>query len=108
MISHIDIITKKLATLSMSHLAKTKYAIRIQKVFRGYITRAKRLPLIMYYLHTYLKKNAIKLTTTYDEGRINSYVDETRVISLLRIQFGEKIKLPNSRMWYDMLVFDYI
>ena len=38
-------------------------------------------------------------------GRI---IDENKLISLLIKKFGDKIKKPKIRMWYDILAFDYI
>lgn len=82
--------------------------IRIQKWFRGCIFRLKHLPLIMYKIQNYLKSNAFSFSTQNEDGRINSCMDENEVIKLLIEKFGEKIKKPKIRMWYDILAFDYI
>ena len=80
-------------TTSLSSL-ETKI-IKIQKWFRGCIFRLKQLPLIMYKIKIYLKLQAGQFSTEDD------------VIKLLIEKFGDKIKKPKIRMWYDILVFDY-
>lgn len=82
--------------------------IKIQKWFRGCILRLKQLPLIMYKIKKYLKSQAFKFSTQNEDGRINSCIDEDEVIKLLIEKFGEKIKKPKIRMWYDILAFDYM
>ena len=84
------------------------YIIKIQKCFRGYIYRAKHLPLIMYKIQKYLQIKSYSFTNTNKDGRINSCIDEEMIIYLLIDYFGTKIKQPKIRMWYDILVFDYI
>jgi len=49
----------------------------------------------------------IYFSTINDDGRINSCHDETKVIEILINKFGNRIKKPKSRMWFDILVFDY-
>ena len=83
-------------------------AIKIQKWFRGCILRLKQLPLIMYKIKKYLKLQAFQFSTQNEDGRINSCIDEDGVITLLVEEFGEKIKKPKIRMWYDILAFDYM
>ena len=87
-------------------LSKENKIIEIQKWFRGCILRLKRLPLMMYVIQKYLKSQAFQFSTQNEDGRINSCVDEGGVIELLVEKFGEKIKKPKIRMWYDLLVFD--
>ena len=82
--------------------------IKIQKWFRGCILRLKQLPLIMYKIKKYLKLQAFQFSTQNEDGRINSCIDEDKVIKLLIEKFGEKIKKPKIRMWYDILAFDYM
>ena len=87
---------------------KGKAAIKIQKYWRGYILRLKRLPLIMYKIEKFLKTRTFQFSNQNEDGRINSCSDEDEVIKLLIDEFGEKIKKPKIRMWYDILAFDYI
>jgi hypothetical protein len=81
---------------------------RIQGWFRGCLFRLKRLPLIMYKIQRYLQSRSIQLSAQNEDGRINSCLDEEHVIHLLIEMFGNKIKKPKMRMWYDLLVFDYM
>ena len=81
-------------TTSLSSL-ETKI-IKIQKWFRGCIFRLKQLPLIMYKIKIYLKLQAVQFST------------EDEVIKLLIEKFGDKIKKPKIKMWYDFLAFDYM
>ena len=82
--------------------------IKIQSWFRGYIFRLKRLPLIMYKIKAYLKLQIFIFSNVNDDGRINSCIDEDNIIIILIEKFGDKIKKPKIRMWYDILVYDYI
>jgi len=82
--------------------------IKIQKWFRSRILRLKQLPLIMYKIKKYLKLQSFQFSNQNEDGRINSCIDEDKVIKLLIEKFGEKIKKPKIRMWYDILAFDYM
>ncbi len=82
--------------------------VKIQKWFRGCIFRLKQLPLIMYKIKKYLKLQSFQFSTQNEDGRINSCIDEDIIIILLIENFGNKIKKPKIRMWYDILAFDYI
>ena len=82
--------------------------IKIQKWFRGCILRLKQMPLIMYKIKKYLEIQSFQFSTNNEDGRINSCMDEDEIIKLLIKKFGEKIKKPKIRMWYDILVFDYM
>jgi hypothetical protein len=84
------------------------FAIKIQKIVRGFFVRIKRLPLIMYKIQKHLQKCNFKFTNKNEDGRINSCIDEEQIIKLLVKQFNKRIKIPNIRMWYDILVFDNI
>jgi hypothetical protein len=106
--------------------------IKIQSWFRGCIYRLKHLPLIMYKIQKYLKTTKFACSTENDDGRVNSCIDEPKIIKLLIEKFGNRIKLPESnivsktssislrskkntepikkkiiRMWYDILAYDY-
>ena len=95
------------ATISSLSINETKI-IKIQKWFRGGVLRLKQLPLIMYKIKKYLKSQSFDFSTQNEDGRINSCIDEDEVIKLLVRKFGEKIKKPKIRMWYDILAFDYM
>jgi len=81
--------------------------IKIQSWFRGCIVRLKQLPLIMYKIQNYLKQQFFQFSNQNEDGRINSSIDENKVIKLLIEKFGDKIKKTKIRMWYDILAFDY-
>ena len=89
-------------------MIEKKYIIKIQKWFRGCLLRLKRLPLIMYVIKKYLKSQSILLSDENEDGRINSCIDEDKIIKLLIQNFQNKIKKPKFRMWYDILAFDYL
>jgi hypothetical protein len=82
--------------------------IRIQSLFRGWIFRLKRLPLIMYKIQRILQIQSFQFSQDNDDGRINSCIDEDSIITILFENFRERIKKPKIRMWYDILVFDYL
>ena len=82
--------------------------IKIQKWVRGCIFRLHRMPIIMYILQKFLKSQAFVFSKKNEDGRINSCLDEDGIIQLLVQTFGDKIKKPKIRMWYDILAFDYM
>lgn len=75
---------------------------------QGCILRLKRLPLIMYKIKKYLELQAFGFSTQNEDGRVNSCLDEPKVIEMLIEKFSEKIKKPKCRMWYDILALDYM
>lgn len=83
------------------------FAIKIQKIYRGYIFRLKRLPLILYIFQNYLKSKIVKLVENVKDGRINSVLDEEKVIDLLEIKYKNYIKRPKERNWFDIIIKDY-
>jgi hypothetical protein len=87
-------------------LQLTEHVCKIQKWFRGCMMRLKQLPLIMYQIKKYLKSQAFKFSTQNADGRINSCLDEDVILKILIEKFGEKIKKPPPRMWYDILALD--
>ena len=100
----IKSITTSLSSLSLNE----NKIIKIQKWFRGCILRLHQLPLIMYKIKKYLQSQVFNFSNQNKDGRINSCIDEDEVIKLLVEKFNEKIKEPKIRMWYDILVFDYM
>lgn len=85
-----------------------RMVIKIQKWFRGVISRLKILPLILYKIQNFLRLQNFNLSIEMKDGRINSCVDEKLIITLLVKKFKERIKQPKIRMWYDVMVFDYL
>lgn len=80
------------------------YAQRIQKWFRGCMARKRMLPLIMYKIQKYLQSASFQFSTQNNDGRINSCLDEEKVIKLLVTRFN--IQVPKKREWYDILAYD--
>ena len=95
------------------NLNKTKsenlniFAIKIQKIYRGYIYRLKHLPLILYIFQNFLKNKFIKLIDKSKDGRINSVLDEDKIINLLEQNYSKYIKIPKERNWFDIIIKDY-
>jgi hypothetical protein len=80
--------------------------IKIQKWYRGNVYRLKRLPQILYYIQRYLQLCLYNCSSQTNDGRINSCIDEEKIIELLIEKFSIKIKTTKIRMWYDILVLD--
>jgi len=143
-LEHLEQLTTSLSTLQLNKdevepeqasLPKDiSHIIKIQSWFRGCIYRLKHLPLIMYKIQKYLKTTKFACSTENDDGRVNSCMDEPKIIKLLIDKFGNRIKLPETntvsktstssislrskkkseplkkkiiRMWYDILAYDY-
>lgn len=83
------------------------FAIKIQKIYRGYIYRLKHLPLILYILQNYLKNQFVKLINKTKDGRINSVLDEDEIINLLEKKYYNYIERPKERNWFDIIIKDY-
>lgn len=81
---------------------------KIQKIYRGWICRVKRLPSIMYMVQNVFIIQNFQFYRENQDGRINSCVDEDLIITLLFEYFGERIRKPKIRMWYDILAYDYL
>jgi hypothetical protein len=62
----------------------------------------------MYKIQHYIKECTIQFSNENDDGRINSCIDEKKIIELLSSKFYDRIIKPKIRMWYDILVFDYM
>ena len=83
-----------------------KSAKTIQKNYRGQLIRRKMLPNILCIIQSYLSCIDIKSCTLSDDGRTNSCFDEDNIIDILIKKFPDRIKKPDIRMWYDILVKD--
>jgi hypothetical protein len=82
--------------------------IKIQKLFRGWLFRLRRLPVIMYKIQKILQSQLFQFSHDNEDGRINSCIDEECIISILIDNLSGRIKKPKIRMWYDILAFDYL
>jgi len=103
----VNELTQSFSFLDMNE-DKINKIIKIQKWFRGCMLRLKQLPLMMYKIKNYLKSQTIQFSEENEDGRINSCFDEDKIIKLLIEKFGDKIKKPRCRMWYDILAYDYV
>lgn len=85
-----------------------KSIIRFQSLFRGYFSRLKILPMIMYQIRSYLYKQKPILSKFCPDGRVGSCIDEAIITDLLKnsTEFKDKIKIPKERWWYDILLKD--
>lgn len=84
-----------------------KKIIIIQQYIKQYLYRLHHLPPIFYDIKAFLEKTKWDVSSQNKDGRINSCIDEDKIISILSSQF--KIKIPSqTRMWYDILVYDSI
>lgn len=92
--------------ISQLEIKEEKYET-IQKNYRGHLIRRKRLPYILCIIQSYLSNIDIKSCTLSDDGRTNSCFDEDNIIDILNKKFPDRIKKPEIRMWYDILVKDY-
>lgn len=81
--------------------------IKVQKIFRGFLTRKKTMPLILYRIKKYLETDNFDFSKSTDDGRLNSSLDEIDIIEKLLNKFGPNlICKADCRMWYDMKVYD--
>ena len=79
----------------------------IQKIYRGHFIRRKMLPNILYEMKSHLSCVDIKSCELSDDGRTNSCFDEDNIIKILIEKYPDRIKKPDIRMWYDILIKDY-
>lgn len=82
-------------------------ATKIQKIWRGYFIKRTNIPLVLQYARKLLLRSNIAMNDISSDGRVNSSLDELVVVRLLQKHFGNRIVIPNARMWYDLLIRDY-
>mgnify|MGYP001188313348 CR=1 FL=1 len=80
--------------------------ITIQRYTRGFLYRLKKLPLIIYVIQNFLSKQNYNFINLNNDGRINSNFDEDKIIDILINKFGQKIKRPAIRNWFDVGIYD--
>ena len=85
---------------------KIQKLIIIQKNIRGFLCRIKRLPIFLYIIQNYLSKVNYNFINVNKDGRINSNFDEDEIIDLMIYKFGNKIKRPSIRNWFDVGIYD--
>ena len=83
--------------------------ITIQKIYRGYNFRKKRLPIFLCIIQKFMSSNNIVLSKFNNDGRINSCKDEDIIKQILIEKYKDRIEIPKElRMWYDILIYDLI
>lgn len=80
--------------------------ILIQKHIRGFLHRIKILPLFLYIIQNFLKKQNYRFINVINDGRVNSNFDEDEIINILINRFGNRIKRPSIRNWFDVGIYD--
>ena len=83
---------------------------KFQSLIKGRNLRKNRLPNSILSIHQILTNTPnIKFCNTSDDGRINSCMDEDEIIQILLNHIDPtRLFIPKVRMWYDILVKDYI
>lgn len=79
----------------------------ISAIFTGKLYRRNHLPNSILNIRRILQKHTIELCKTNNDGRINSCMDEDKIIQILSNKLGNRIHIPDARMWYDILVSDF-
>jgi hypothetical protein len=73
------------------------------------MSAAARLPAILYSVQTWLRQEKMTFSKETVDGRINSCMDENTVLTFLQTQIApENIRIPQKRMWYDVLLKDEV
>jgi hypothetical protein len=82
---------------------------KISAIWRGYWYRSNNLPNSIKYLKHFLIKNNIKRCGKNEDGRINSVIDETNIIKILKKnkKLKKRIKKAQKRHWFDIKIYDY-
>ena len=88
---------------------KVLLIMSLSAMIKGYLFRKNRMPNVLYSMQRYLQHNSIVPCITTEDGRVNSCMDEDKVIATLSAcpTFTNRIFKPKVRMWYDILVYDY-
>lgn len=64
-------------------------------------------PPVLLEVLTYLNSISISVNEDHEDGRVNSIGDEKTIIDLLVKKYGDNIKIPKARDWWDVKVFGY-
>lgn len=80
----------------------------MEGLVRGFIHRKNNLPNSILYIQKLVNDNKLVLNSSMDDGRLNSAISEKNVILLLQKHLQKRLKIPKIRMWYDILVLDFI
>jgi hypothetical protein len=61
----------------------------------------------MYSIQSHLKLQSFEFSKHTNDCSFNSCIDEDQIIGLLIDKYGDRIRKPKARMWYDLLALDY-
>lgn len=64
-------------------------------------------PPVLLEVLAYLNSISITVNEDHEDGRVNSIGDEKTIIDLLVKKYGDNIKIPKARDWWDVKVFGY-
>lgn len=64
-------------------------------------------PPVLLEVLSYLNSISISINKDHEDGRVNSIGDEKTIIDLLVKKYGDNIKIPKARDWWDVKVFGY-
>ena len=102
----MDSLTLLMETITIDN--KSAMAIKIQKIWRGYFVKRNGLPLVLRYAQSLLCGSALNMHSVSSDGRVNSSLDENMIVQILQKHFGNRIHVPNARMWYDIILHDSV
>lgn len=77
----------------------------INKLNRGFdIENDGMIPIILTKIKEYLKSRNYKTIEEFMDGRINSAINEKIVLSIIKSKYGNYMKVPKIRDWYDFAI----
>ena len=77
-----------------------------KKIQGEYTITVMGIPRVLFDVKRYLQENILVCSKSSIDGRVNSCIDEELVLEKLSEKFGNTIKIPKIRMWYDVLIRD--
>lgn len=89
---------------------REKALVIIQSRFRGWLYRSRNLPNSLRYVKLLIEKaNSFSCHSEYDDGRVNSTIDEANLLKLLGTlpELNGRIKCVKMRAWPDLLIKDF-
>ncbi len=98
---------KSTTIIKKNNIFKNESILKNEKISKNEKkSKNNNFPVILHSMQKYLKSNNIKCNKSNEDGRINSCLDEDKIIHLLSKKYENKIIRPKIRMWYDILVND--
>tara|TARA_Y100000389_G_C17315024_1_gene439994 strand:+ start:175 stop:885 length:711 start_codon:yes stop_codon:yes gene_type:complete len=81
---------------------------RFQSSIRTKLFHTRRLPNSLFTVKKILQEHNIILCNKSNDGRVNSCMDEDEIINILLKKMPNRVVKQKTRMWYDILIYDYI